>query len=139
MSTLEPIELKVFLPARDFELSKQFYRDLGFTMCWGEEGDLAYFHYGDHGQHGKVGFLLQRFYQQALAENLMMHLLVKDVDAWWALIQERNIPGKYGVMAEAPSLKPWNMRDMVLADPSGVLWRIAQDVPPAAGDPGKSG
>lgn len=132
MHPLEPIELKATLPAKDFELSKRFYQDLGFTLCWGEEGDLAYFHYGDHGQHGKVGFLLQRFYVQALAENLMMHLMVRNVDAWWALIQEQKIPEKYGVMAEAPSLKPWRMRDMVLADPSGVLWRIAQDVP--AGD-----
>jgi hypothetical protein len=47
------------IPAKDFELSKQFYRDLGFTLCWGTEGDLAYFHYCDHGSHGKVGILLQ--------------------------------------------------------------------------------
>jgi len=38
----------------------------------GAEGDLAYFHYGDHGSHGKVGFLLQRFYVKEFAENLMM-------------------------------------------------------------------
>lgn len=84
MSNLDPIELKAFLPAKDFELSKQFYQDLGFTLCWGEEVDLAYLHYGDHGSHGKVGFLLQRYYVKEFAENLMMHLLVKDVDAWWA-------------------------------------------------------
>jgi uncharacterized glyoxalase superfamily protein PhnB len=70
---------------------------------------------------------LQRFYVKAFAENLMMHLLVKDVDAWWASIQEK-ITEKYGVWAEPPE-RPWQMRDFVLIDPSGVLWRIAQEIP----------
>ena len=129
MTKLHPIELKAFLPARDFELSKQFYQDLGFTLCWGAEGDLAYLHYGDHGSHGKIGFLLQRFYVKEFAENLMMHLLVKDVDAWWNDIQEKKIVEKYGVRAEPPEDRPWQLRDLTLVDPSGVLWRIAQEIP----------
>jgi catechol 2,3-dioxygenase-like lactoylglutathione lyase family enzyme len=124
---LEPVELKAHVPARDFELSLQFYRDLGFTLCWGQGGDLAYFHYGDHGQHGKAGFLLQRFYLKEFAENLMMHLLVRDVDAWWARIVEQRLVERFGVRAEPPAWRPWKMRDCVLFDPSGVLWRIAQD------------
>ena len=60
-SMMDAIELKAHVPAKDFELSKQFYQDLGFTLCWGTEGDLAYLHWGDHGSHGKAGFLLQRF------------------------------------------------------------------------------
>lgn len=128
MSNLDPIELKAFLPAKDFDLSKQFYRDLGFMLCW-EEDALAYLHYGDHGSHAKIGFLLQRFYVKEFAENLMMHLIVKDVDAWWASIQEKKIAEKYGVRAEPPEDRPWKMRDMILVDPAGVLWRIAQDLP----------
>ena len=129
MSITEPIDLRAFVPAKDFEISKQFYGDLGFTLCWGSEGDLAYFHYGDHGDHRKVGFLLQRFYIKELAENLVMHLLVRDVDAWWASIQEKRIMEKYGVQAGPPEDRPWQMRDLVLFDPSGVLWRIAQEIP----------
>ena len=128
MSSLDPIELKVFLPAKDFDLSKQFYQDLGFTLCW-EEDALAYLHYGDHGSHGKFGFLLQRFYVKEFAENLMMHLLVKDVDAWWSSIQDKKIIEKYGVRAEPPEDRPWKLRDFILVDPSGVLWRIAQEIP----------
>jgi hypothetical protein len=129
MANLAPIELKAYVPAKDFELSKQFYQDIGFTLCWGTEGDLAYFHYGDHGDHGKVGFLLQRFYVKEFAESLMMHLLVHDVDAWWAEIQRKQIVEKYGVRVDAPENMPWNMRDLVLVDPSGVLWRISQNLP----------
>lgn len=125
---LDPVELRVHLPAKDFEISKRFYQDLGFTLCW-EEGALAYFHYGDHGHHSKVTFFLQRFYVKEFAENLAMHLLVKDVDAWWKMIEDKKIVERYGVRADPPELRPWNMRDLVLVDPSSVLWRIAQDTP----------
>lgn len=127
MSNLDAIELRAFLPAKDFDLSKQFYQDLGFTLCW-EEDSVAYLHPSDHGSQGKSGFLLQRFYVKEFAENLMMHLLVKDVDAWWSSIQDKKIVDKYGVRAEPPEDRPWKLRDFILVDPSGVLWRIAQEM-----------
>lgn len=127
MSELTAIELKAHVPAKDFELSKSFYQDLGFTLCWSNDG-LAYLHYGPHGDHGKVGILLQRFYVKEFAENLQMHLIVKDVDAWWAHIQERGLLEKYGLHAEPPDDRPWKMRDFAIIDPSGVCWRIAQDI-----------
>ena len=40
------IEIKAFVPARDFALSKQFYADLGFTIAW-SDADLAYLRCGD--------------------------------------------------------------------------------------------
>ena len=43
MDDLATIEAKDFVPARDFELSKQFYQDLGFVMAW-SDANLAYFH-----------------------------------------------------------------------------------------------
>jgi predicted enzyme related to lactoylglutathione lyase len=125
MPELVTIELKVHLPARDFEVSKQFYQDVGFTLCWSNPG-LAYLHFGPHGEHGKAGFLLQDFYVKEFAENLQMHLLVKNVDAWWEQIQAKNISEKYAVVIGPPEDRDWQMRDFTLIDPSGVLWRIAQ-------------
>jgi hypothetical protein len=125
---LTAIELKAHLPALDFERSKAFYRELGFTLCW-SNADLAYLHLGPHGQHGKVGFLLQNFYVRDLAENLQMHLLVHDVDAWWKHVENAQLREKYGVRAEPPADRSWKMRDFVLFDPAGVVWRIAQDLP----------
>ena len=124
MSELAVIELKAHLPARDFEVSKQFYQDVGFTLCWSNPG-LAYFHFGPHGEHEKAGFLLQDFYKKEFAENLQMHLLVKDADAWWEQIQAKNIAEKYAVAVGDPEDRGWKMRDFTLIDPSGVLWRIA--------------
>lgn len=69
------IEIKAFVPAKDYELSKRFYQDMGFAMA-SEGGGVAYFH------HQHVSFLLQDFYVKEFADNLMMHLLVEDVDAW---------------------------------------------------------
>jgi uncharacterized glyoxalase superfamily protein PhnB len=122
MGSLSTIELKAFVPSSDFERSKQFYQDLGFTMRWSDD-TLAYMH------HGTTSFLLQNFYVKDLADNFMMHLLVEDVDAWWTKVEDSQIARKYGVKVFAPEERPWKMRDFVLIDPSGVLWRIGQNTP----------
>jgi hypothetical protein len=127
MPELVVIELKAHLPARDFEVSKQFYQDVGFTLCW-SNGGLAYLHYGRHGENGKSAFLLQNYYVKEFAENLQMHLLVTDVDAWWAQIKSKQVAEKYGVAIGSPEDRDWKMRDFTLFDPSGVLWRVAQNI-----------
>jgi catechol 2,3-dioxygenase-like lactoylglutathione lyase family enzyme len=121
MRDLTAIEIKAFVPAKDFELSKRFYQELGFTVAWSSEG-LAYI------QHGKASFLLQELPDGI--DNFMMHLLVQDVDAWWFQIQDRGIVAKYGVMIEPVSDKPWGLRDFAISDPSSVLWRIGQNISP---------
>jgi catechol 2,3-dioxygenase-like lactoylglutathione lyase family enzyme len=128
MIELTAIDVKAHLPAKDFEISKQFYQDLGFTLCWSNEG-MAYLHQGPHGDRRNAGILLQKFYVKEFAENLQMHLLVEDVDAWWAHVQHKRIAEKYAVETGPPENRDWGMRDFVLFDPSGVLWRIAQDIP----------
>lgn len=120
MLNLSITEIKAFVPAKDFELSKRFYKDLGFTMA-SDGGGVAYFHFGH------VSFLLQDFCAESLAENFMMHILVEDVDAWWKNVQESNLASKYGVQVGPIESQPWRMRDFCLFDPSGVLWRIGQN------------
>lgn len=120
MANLRITEIKAFVPARDFERSQQFYRDLGFTMA-SEGGGVAYFHLGH------VSFLLQDFCTPGLAENFMMHILVEDVDAWWAHVHASGVVDRYGVTCSGIESQPWRMRDFCLTDPSGVLWRIGQN------------
>jgi catechol 2,3-dioxygenase-like lactoylglutathione lyase family enzyme len=119
MDKMTTIEAKAFVPARDFDVSKRFYQDLGFALSWSSE-DLAYF------RHGNSSFLLQNFYNKDHAGNFMMHLLVADVDAWWRYVQTQGLAAKYAVKVEPPADRPWGMRDFVIVDPTGVLWRIAQ-------------
>ena len=120
MANLQVTEIKAFVPAKDFELSKRFYRALGFTMA-SEGAGVAYFHLGH------VSFLLQDYCAAGLAENFMMHLLVQDVDAWWAHVQKSSIPTEFGVRCTQVEAQPWGMKDFCLLDPSGVLWRIGQN------------
>ena len=121
MSNLTTVEAKAFVPARDFALSKQFYQDLGFDLAWSDD-HLAYL------RHGNSSFLLQNFYNEEHAGNFMMHLLVNDVDAWWRHVQAQGIASKYGTKTEPPEDRPWGIRDFVLVDPTGVLWRIGQNI-----------
>jgi len=118
---LATVEIKAFVPALDFELSKRFYEDLGFEIPW-SDGDLAYLHAGE------CSFLLQRYDGREHAERFRMHMLVEDVDAWWDRIEERRLADRYGVHSEAPADRPWRIRDFVLTDPSGVTWRIGTNL-----------
>ena len=117
---LNAVEIKAFVPARDFALSKRFYEDLGFTIAW-SDSDLAYL------RCGNCSFLLQNFYNPEHAGNFMMHLLVADVEAWWQHVENSQLRAQYDVRAEPPVDRPWGMRDFTIVDPSGVLWRIAQN------------
>jgi catechol 2,3-dioxygenase-like lactoylglutathione lyase family enzyme len=119
MQDMTAIEIKAFVPSKDFALSKRFYQDLGFSLGWSSD-DLAYLH------HGNSGFLLQNFYVKEHADNFMMHLLVENVEAWWGHVQENGLAAKYGVMVDPPEDRPWGLRDFVIVDPTGVLWRIGQ-------------
>ena len=121
MSNFRVVEIKAFVPAKDFALSKEFYEDMGFVLA-SDTGGVAYFYHDD------ASFLLQDSYVEALANNLKMHLLVQDVDAWWTRIKESGIEKKYAVKVTNVETQPWRMRDFVITDPSGVLWRIAQNI-----------
>ena len=118
MDPSKVLELNAFVPARDFDLSKRFYSDLGFTLVWGND-EIAQF------KIGAFTFLLQKFHVQAHAENFMMGLMVEDADAWWEHIGRIGLAEKYpGGMLKAPAMQPWGIRVLYLSDPSGVLWHI---------------
>ncbi len=123
MSNLKTVEIKAFVPAKDFAVSQRFYQDLGFTRA-SEGGGIAYFH------HVNCAFLLQDWYVQAFAENLQMHLLVEDVQAWFEHVQASDLAGRYSVRVTPLEDQPWGMRDFTLTDPAGVCWRIGQNLPP---------
>jgi uncharacterized glyoxalase superfamily protein PhnB len=119
---LATVEIKAFVPAREFEVSKAFYQAIGFAMPWSDD-DLAYF------DAGACSFLLQRFFVEEHARNMQMHLLVENVDDWHAHLVSQDIAARFGVEVGEPSDRPWAMRDFTLIDPDGVLWRIAQNLP----------
>lgn len=120
---LAVVEIKAFIPAKHFALPMEFYEALGFTRASAFE-DIAYFHCGES------SFLLQDSFVQEHAANYQMHLLVENVDAWHA--KAKAVAARFNVKVGEPENQPWAMRDFTLFDPSGVLWRIAQNIPKQA-------
>ena len=117
---LSTVEIKAFVPALDFERSKAFYLALGFSIPW-SSADLAYVHLGD------TSFLLQAFNHPHFVRDFQMHLLVENVDDWHAQVIASGVVERFGIRVDAPQDQPWAMRDFPLFDPSGVLWRVAQN------------
>jgi catechol 2,3-dioxygenase-like lactoylglutathione lyase family enzyme len=115
--------LKIFVPAKDFAVSKRFYQALGFRLDW-EEGDVSQFTIG--GAH----FLLQNHYDRAWAENFMMHIRVPDADAW-AEHARSALPaaGFADTRIEGPRRESWGFRIAYVWDPSGVLLHFAEPLP----------
>lgn len=121
MHNLKVNALRVFVPAKDYDVSTRFYEDLGFEVAWA----------ADEVKEMRIegfSFLLQNYYQKEWADNFMMQLKVSDLDAWWELIVEKDLVARYeGTRARKPTVYPWGLREIHLIDPSGVLWHIAQD------------
>ena len=114
-------DIKAFVPAKDLNLSKAFYTDLGFTINWSND-EIAEL------QLGSFRFLLQRFYVAEHAGNFMMTLNVENADAWWEYLQQKDFAKKYpGIMCKPPQVQPWGIRVIYLSDPTGVLWHIAEN------------
>ena len=58
--------------------------------------------------------------------TLIPSVLVERVDDWWRHVAAA--AATFGINVDEPEDRPWGMRDFPLADPSGVLWRIAQPI-----------
>jgi hypothetical protein len=115
------VALRPWVPAKDFEISKQFYADLGFELR--PLGDKLV-----HVGLGTFGFLLQDYFVREWAENFMMHMLVSNLDEWWESIDALKFESRYGVRAPIPpKLEPWGLRVAYVFDPSGVLWHFAEE------------
>jgi len=124
--TPDVIALRPFVPAKDFDASVRFYTDLGFEIL--PLGDnLASV------ELGPFAFLLQNFDAPGFSGNFMMHLLVGDLESWWARIAALDLAARYGVRPpQPPKLQPWGLTVAYVVDPSGVLWHFAQRPAPQA-------
>ena len=107
-------ELVVYVPAKDFRLSQDFYRALGFELTpgWGKTFDCRL---------GNVVFRLQDYYVKDWAENFMIKLAVKDVDAWHEHVKKVLAEKSYGDARSAEPEMVGDTRLLHVIDPSGVL------------------
>lgn len=112
--------IRPFIGAKDLELSRRFYRDLGFQEnVLGPE--MSYF------KTEGIGFYLQNAYVRDWIDNTMVFLEVDDVDRYWNELQALDLPAKYAGVRLSPikTMEEWG-RECFLHDPSGILWHFGE-------------
>ena len=110
--------IRAFIGALNFQISRQFYTELGF-----EESiispTMSYFRIAEN-----LGFYLQDYYVKDWIDNLMLFLEVEDVDHYWNALQNLELHKKYeNVRLTRIQENDWG-RECFLHDPSGVLWHF---------------
>lgn len=112
--------LRPFIPAKDFAVSRAFYKDLGAKELWASD-DMVLLELGDS------QFYLQAYYVKAWAENTMLFLKVPDLELCWEELQALDLVNRYpGIRWKKPTDYDWGLREIHLIDPAGVLWHFAK-------------
>lgn len=111
--------IRPFIGAKNFELSRDFYRDLGFEEVVLEH-NLSVFKNQD------IAFYLQDYYSKEWIENTMIFVEIESADAYWEELLTLNLSEKY----ETIKLKPvrtmdWG-KECFVHDPSGILWHFGE-------------
>ena len=112
-----PLSIRPFIGAEDFELSRNFYRYIGFREVV-LSSQLSLF------EIGKFGFYLQNAFVKDWIENTMVFMEVENLDQLFEDFALLELPGKYKkVKLISIRLQAWG-REFFLHDPSGVLWHF---------------
>ncbi len=120
VANLDVSDIRVFVPAKDFEVSKRFYVALGWKVQWSDDG-LAVLELANQ------RFYLQNYYVEAWANNFMLHIGVADAYAWHAhvsaVLTAHNFPN---ARVAAPKHEDYGALVIYVWDPSGVLLHFTQ-------------
>lgn len=111
--------IRPFIGAKDFNLSRSFYSDLG---CREHiiSLDMSLFVIGN------LGFYLQDAYVADWINNTMIFLEVDDVYRYWKQLSSLNLPEKYPDV-KLTSIKEYDWgNECFLHDPSGILWHFGK-------------
>lgn len=121
MPKLAASDIRPFIPARDFTLSKRFYNALGWET--GDVGPgLALVKLGEQ-QH----FYIQDYYLKDVAENCMLHVTIDDAQEWHTHLVSVLRGGEFPeARVQAPSWQPYDATVVFLHDPTGVLIHLCQ-------------
>jgi len=111
--------IRPFIGAKDYELSRRFYRDLGFEERILSAGMSLF-------RTDTVGFYLQHAYVKDWIDNTMIFVEVDDVVRYWNELSALGLTDTYKTVKLIPIKKyDWGS-ECFLHDPSGVLWHFGQ-------------
>lgn len=111
--------LEPFVPSgSNFEGSKQFFIELGFTARW-DAGDYVGF------ENNGCRFILQKYDNREFAENFMLTVSVSNVDEFRSEVLDKKLPEKYGIRISSIMDQPYG-REVNIIDLAGVCWHFVQ-------------
>ena len=111
--------IRPFIGAKDFDLSRNFYSDLGFQEIVLTPGMSLF-------KTGQLGFYLQDAYVQDWIDNTMIFLEVENVGRFWDNLVALNLNSKYKNVKLTPiRVEHWG-RECFVHDPSGILWHFGE-------------
>jgi len=113
------ISIRPFIGAENFELSRSFYRDLGFE-------EIVLFHNMSYFKTQGLGFYLQDAYVKDWIDNTMVFLEVENAEQYWNELLALDLTNKYkGVRLTPLRHEAWG-KECFLHDPSGILWHVGE-------------
>lgn len=111
--------IRPFIGAKDFEISRNFYRDLGFQ-------EIVLFQNMSLFKTMDLGFYLQDAYVKDWIDNTMVFMEVEDVNRFWNELVLLDLHSKYeGVKITPVREFDWG-KECYLHDPSGILWHFGE-------------
>ncbi|QXZ80480.1 hypothetical protein [Rhizobium sp. L51/94] len=121
MHKLSVSDIRPFIPAKDFALSKRFYAALGWeTRDVGPK--LALVTLGD-----KQHFYIQDYYLKDVAENTMLHITIDDALAWHTHVTAvLNGESFAEARVQPASRQAYGAAVVFVHDPAGVLLHLCQ-------------
>jgi hypothetical protein len=112
--------VRAFIGAKDFNVSRNFYKDLGFQESVISNA-MSYFKIS-----GTLGFYLQNAYVKDWVDNSMIFVEVDSAEQYWNELKNLALPDKYkGVRLTAVRHDDWG-KECFLHDPSGILWHFGE-------------
>lgn len=111
--------IRPFIGAKNYELSRNFYSDLGFKENI-LSAEMSYF------DMNGFGFYLQSAYVKDWVDNTMIFMELDDVKIFWNKLLELELTSKYKNIKLVPIHElDWG-KECFLHDPSGILWHFGE-------------
>ncbi len=109
--------IRTFIGSKNFNISRNFYHDLGFEEIVTSE-KMSYFRIKG------FGFYLQDYYVKDWIDNSMVFFEVENLKDTLKFIQSLNLTEKYeNVRISEIVFNDWG-NEFFLHDPSGILWHF---------------
>jgi hypothetical protein len=113
------LSIEPFVPSgSNFEGSKQFFQELGFTINWEVDGVVGF-------QCDDSRFILQRYDVPEFAQNFMLSVKVSSIEEFRQNVLDKKLPEKYGIRISQIKQQPYG-REVNVIDLAGVCWHFVE-------------